>query len=163
LVRFEPFQAGVIDIVLDCILEVGEAPFGHVTKVAFHVHELVIAEQCVVCAAGCRRLYAQLFEEVQDRLLLVAAIELVSRLHDDQLAPDPTVVAVDSARESKRTSCNLEVAMDIPERYDSLRRRACREGQGQSHREGDPSSGDRVGDKRRSAHWGVAPKRVAPQ
>jgi hypothetical protein len=53
-------------------------------------------------------------------LFLVAAVELVTGLHYDEIATDPTVLLVDSTCETKRASRGFEVPMHVSESHDAL-------------------------------------------
>ena len=104
--------------------EVVRAARRDVAEVVRGVHQLVVAEQLHDRAAGGVRLVGEAREQLEDRRLVVAAIEHVAGLHDDEVAADPVVVRVDRAGGAERGARGGQVAVEIADRDEPLRRRA---------------------------------------
>ena len=73
---------------------------GHITKVELRVHDLVVAHERDDLAPGALSVRLQLLEEVDDLPVVVAAIDRIARLGDDELAADPGVLVIDRSRET---------------------------------------------------------------
>ncbi len=134
--RLEDEQLRVGRIELHGVAEVGEPPIGHVSQIAADVHELVVPQERVERAPCGIGLGSKPVEEIQDRLLVVSSVQLVSRLHHDESPPDPAVVIVDGAGEAQCRPGNLQISMHVPERHDPGGARASGEGHERGEQDG---------------------------
>jgi hypothetical protein len=103
--------------------EIAKAVVGHVAEVAAHVHHFVVAVECAKRAAGFFGALFHFLEQIQDFRLVVAAIEDVAGLNDDQLSADPFVFFVDRAGQTQRAARGRDVAVHVAERDDSVESR----------------------------------------
>ena len=97
----------------DGVLEVRVAARGHVAEVECRVNDLVVAVQRMHRPAGASRFLRQAREQVEDRLLFVAPIELVPGLHDYQVAADPAVVLVQGAGQPQGVAGGAQIPMQV--------------------------------------------------
>ena len=149
LVRFMGGQGGVEVAHGHRIHEVGETSGGDIAEIEGHVHQLVVPVEHVQGAARRPGRVGQDFQPVQDLLLLVAAVELVSGLHHDQVAADPVPVLVDGPGQAESLGRRPQVPVEIPQGHDAwgggmAGRWACRIGDGRGGER--DSRGDRQED-----------------
>ena len=94
-----------------------------VAEVAGAVHQLVVAEQRDEPAARGAGLGLQPGDEIEQRVLVVAAVEHVAGLDHDEVAADPAIAIVDRAGRAQRRASAAEVAVQIADRDQPLWRR----------------------------------------
>jgi hypothetical protein len=142
------------------VVEVVQPAGRHVAEVARGVHQLVVAEQLDERAAGRASLALEPRDQIEDRLLVVAAVEDVAGLHDDERAADPAVLRVDRPGSAQRGSRGAEVAVQIADRDQARRRRRAQRQRLDRARLPDGGSRRDRRDRRRSGRCGCgAPRR----
>ena len=118
-----------------------------IPKIAGGVHQLVVAEQHDERATRGAGLGLEPGDQVEDRALVVAAIEHVAGLDDDERAADPAIVVVDRTGGAQRRTRGGEVAVEIADRDQALGSR-----QPQRQRGDRAARGGRTGRRRRRGH-----------
>src|SRR6478735_5107715 len=94
---------------VEVVLGVG----GDVAEVAEGVHRLVVAVQREDLAARGFRLGGEALEQIEDLLLAAAAIELVARLHQDQLFAGPMSVSAQGPGQAEDRLGGVKVAVQV--------------------------------------------------
>jgi hypothetical protein len=98
-----------------------QVPFErHVPQVQLHVHELVVAIECMDTATGSAGLSRQVFEKRENLELVASAVQYVSRLNDDEVSTDPLIVLFDGTGKTKCGKGRGKVPVKIPNGDDSV-------------------------------------------
>jgi len=95
------------------VLKILKTSGSGVTQIEGRVQQLVIPVQNVDSASRTGGFFGEANEQIQDGLLSVTAVHLITRLHQNELAADPVILVIDRTGQLEGPAGGLEISVQV--------------------------------------------------